>query len=50
MKHYDELGRVAWATFLARHDVPHRTLRRITPLDSRQSTAGLIPAVPPELH
>ncbi|MFP6656090.1 MAG: PaaX family transcriptional regulator [Myxococcota bacterium] len=40
MKHYDELGRRAWATFLARHDVPHRAL----PLDSRQPTPGLIPA------
>jgi phenylacetic acid degradation operon negative regulatory protein len=50
MKHYDELGRVAWANFLARHDVPHRTLHRVLPLDSRQFTTGLIPATPPELH
>lgn len=46
MKNYDELGRVAWAGFLARHEVPHRAL----PLDSRQSNLGLIPATPSELH
>jgi phenylacetic acid degradation operon negative regulatory protein len=50
MKHYDELGRGAWATFLSRHDVPHRKLYRVLPVDSRQSTAGLIPALPTELH
>ena len=31
MKHYDTLGREAWARFLACHDVPHRAL----PLDTR---------------
>lgn len=40
MQHYDQLGRMAWAAFLARHEVPHRAL----PLDSRQPTPGLIPA------
>jgi phenylacetic acid degradation operon negative regulatory protein len=38
MKHYDALGRDAWALFLARHDVPHRAL----PLDSRSSTADFV--------
>lgn len=37
MKHYDRLGRDAWARFLARHDVPHRALHRALPLDSRDS-------------
>ncbi len=31
MKRYDRIGRGHWAAFLARHDVPHRSL----PLDSR---------------
>lgn len=39
MKHYDALGRDAWARFLSRHDVPHRAL----PLDSRDA-AGDRPA------
>lgn len=33
MKHYDALGRDAWARFLSRHEVPHRAL----PLDSRDA-------------
>ncbi|MEM9175299.1 MAG: PaaX family transcriptional regulator [Myxococcota bacterium] len=33
MRHYDKLGRDAWARFLSRHDVPHRAL----PLDSRDA-------------
>ncbi len=37
MKHYDQLGRDAWAQFLARYDVPHRAL----PLDSRDLSAEI---------
>ena len=37
MKHYDQLGRDAWAQFLARYDVPHRAL----PLDSRDLSVQL---------
>ena len=40
MKRYDSIGRGHWATFLARHDVPHRAL----PLDSRFER----PTLPPE--
>lgn len=40
MKHYDALGRSAWARFLARHDVPHRAL----PLDSREAAGAALPA------
>lgn len=40
MKHYDALGRGAWAKLLAHYEVPHRAL----PLDSRQSMLDFAPA------
>jgi phenylacetic acid degradation operon negative regulatory protein len=44
MRHYDRLGRSAWAPFLARHDVPHHTL----PLDAREP--GGAPGAHPSGH
>ena len=43
MKHYDTLGRDAWATFLAKHDVPHRAL----PLDTRAADLAYSSAASP---
>ena len=44
MKHYDTLGRDAWARFLAKHEVPHRAL----PLDSRESSLTFSSAASPQ--